>query len=95
MPQVHGDYLVLLTSNLGTSKTTTRPRNVSRPRNPIVIPAIKIHDAKFAKLESLLRLIQRQDIDREEFVQCPLKFELAVAPTMDSTRAAEVLVDVL
>lgn len=75
------------------SNTTARPRCVPKPRDPIIIPAIAVADFKVTQLQTLLRLIQGQDIDGEEGMLAPLEFEFALRPTMNATGGAKIFVD--
>lgn len=75
--------------------TTTWPGGVPYAALPIVISPVGILDFELAEIQTLLWLIQSQDVQAEEFVYLALIFKLSGAPNMGATLVAEVFVDVL
>lgn len=80
---------------LPASNGTTRVRFVSLLEGPIATSPLDIFNLESAQIQTLLRLIQRQDVDGEELMDLALELIFPVTPAMDPAVGAEVFVDIL
>lgn len=60
-----------------------------------VVPPVVVYYLKRSHIQSLLRLIQGQDIDGEECVFLALILVFPITPAVDPALVTEVLVDIL
>jgi len=78
---------------LPASKHSARERMISRLER--IIPPVGINNLEIPHIQPLLRLIEGQHIDGEEFVLLALILVLPVGPAVDAALATEVFINVL
>src|SRR6202042_981770 len=75
------------------SLTPLRPRCILQPSHPVIMLSITIPDLELAQIQPLLRLIERQQIDRERIVLLAERLILTLHEHMTATRATEPTVE--
>lgn len=94
LPCVHAQAWTLHSHSIcyrTASRQTIRPRLIPRTSSPIVVQTILISNLGFAQINTILRLVNRGQIYREEIMALAFPFIIPFLPDMSAAVSAEVL----